>query len=346
MRPSVRNFLITLVSSILIFGAIAFFVVRLATSNQAGGASGEGGEGAEATTFDPANPYPDALNIEGNSFTVCLIGTDYNPSSFLTDQEYWNNEYLRSVGMQPEGEKALWVPNPSSVNADAIVLLRFDKEHAECVVSSIPTNTEVSKGGMGVALGSLYDSGGPEEICNRVFGLTSLKPDYYAVLNLEEYEKVMNNLGSVEFEVPFDMNYTDPSQDLRIDLKKGDKNLNSEKSEQLLRFSGNGETARSDRIADFLSAVLDQKFVSLKDGKLTNLFDAVAADLTTDFGEQDLIEHSSLILAVPDMDITVISYPGQTETYDGVEYFAPNSEEAYKLFAKYKVNYYPEESEK
>ena len=32
------------------------------------------------------------------------------------------------------------------------MLLRFDKEHAECVVSSIPTNTEVSKGGMGVAL--------------------------------------------------------------------------------------------------------------------------------------------------------------------------------------------------
>lgn len=43
-------------------------------------------------------------------------------------------------------------------------------------------------------------------------------------------------LGGVYFDVPVDMKYDDPSQNLHINLKKGYQLLDGDKVEQLLRF--------------------------------------------------------------------------------------------------------------
>ncbi len=40
----------------------------------------------------------------------------------------------------------------------------------------------------------------------------------------------------MEFNVPIDMKYDDPTQDLHIDLKAGVQKLNGDKAEQLLRW--------------------------------------------------------------------------------------------------------------
>lgn len=344
MRPSIRNFFVTLISSILIFGLIAFFIIQIAASPGGSSSSSGSGEEAEYTFIDRSNPYPNSINVASDSFTLLLIGTDKKPSAFLPMEEFYNFNYLRSIGQEPEGEHALWVTAPDTVNADAIVLIRFDKENAELLISSIPSNTEIVVSGMSVTLGSIYDSIGPEELCNRVFALTSLPIDYYAVLDLENFGDVMSTVGEISYEIPFDMQYTDPTQDLKIDLKKGTKNLTPDEAEQLLRYSGNGETARAERIGDFISTVVYEKISGNKDG-IQSLFDKLISKVSTNFTETDFVERSSLITAIDQMNIKVLKMPGKTETYDGVEFFAPDKTESYIQFKKYKPNYYPTESE-
>ena len=43
------------------------------------------------------------------------------------------------------------------------------------------------------------------------------------VLELAAFERLVDLMGGVKFDVPMDMYYSDPSQDLYIDLKAGEQ---------------------------------------------------------------------------------------------------------------------------
>ena len=61
--------------------------------------------------------------------------------------------------------------------------------------------------------------------------------NYYARINLEGFRNIIDILGGVEFNVPFDMLYDDPAQNLHISLEKGLQILDGVKAEQLVRFN-------------------------------------------------------------------------------------------------------------
>ena len=56
------------------------------------------------------------------------------------------------------------------------------------------------------------------------------------VIDNQALIELVDVIGGVEFEVPIDMNYDDPTQDLHIHLNKGMQTIDGEKAEQLLRF--------------------------------------------------------------------------------------------------------------
>ena len=43
--------------------------------------------------------------------------------------------------------------------------------------------------------------------------------DYWAVINLEGFSNIVDSIGGVEIDIPFDMDYDDPIQNLHIHLK-------------------------------------------------------------------------------------------------------------------------------
>ena len=56
------------------------------------------------------------------------------------------------------------------------------------------------------------------------------------VIDNQALIKLVDVVGGVDFYVPMDMKYDDPSQDLYINLKEGQQTLNGDKAEQLLRY--------------------------------------------------------------------------------------------------------------
>lgn len=130
---------------------------------------------------------------------------------------------------------------------DTIIIGTYDPKNQTASLLSIPRDTFVGKNpksGTGSdKINSLYQKG-PEKTLEKVNEITGLDIKYYMVIDNQALIKLVDVIGGVEFNVPINMKYDDPSQNLHINLKKGLQTLDGDKAEQLLRFrKGNkGET--------------------------------------------------------------------------------------------------------
>ena len=59
---------------------------------------------------------------------------------------------------------------------------------------------------------------GMEQLLMRVEEIIGFRPDGYVLVDLSVFEKLVDTMGGVTFNVPVDMHYEDPSQGLSINL--------------------------------------------------------------------------------------------------------------------------------
>lgn len=127
---------------------------------------------------------------------------------------------------------------------DTIIVGTYDPKNQKASLLSIPRDTFVGKniktGGGNDKINALYQRS-PEKTLEAVNKVTGLDIKYYVVVDNQALMKLVDTIGGVEFDVPRDMKYDDPSQDLHINLKKGLQTINGEKAEQLLRFRHNND---------------------------------------------------------------------------------------------------------
>ena len=122
---------------------------------------------------------------------------------------------------------------------DTIIVATYDPKIQKASLLSIPRDTFVGKNpqtGTGSdKINALYQKS-PEKTLAKVNELTGLDIKYYMVIDNQALIKLVDVIGGVDFYVPIDMVYDDPSQDLHINLKEGQQKLNGDKAEQLLRY--------------------------------------------------------------------------------------------------------------
>jgi anionic cell wall polymer biosynthesis LytR-Cps2A-Psr (LCP) family protein len=105
---------------------------------------------------------------------------------------------------------------------------------------------------------------------------------------LREYKTWVDMVGGIYFNVPVDMHYVDPTQNLTIDLEAGYQLLDGQKAMQVVRFrqdntgAGYGDTGRAHTQQEFLKAMLSQVLseASLKD--VPNLVDILRSYVEID----------------------------------------------------------------
>ena len=107
-------------------------------------------------------------------------------------------------------------------------------------------------------INSMYYYKGAEGLKNAVANIIGLPVDYYAIVNLDIFEDLVDALGGVEVNVPYNMNYDDYAAGLRIHLKEGPQLLDGEQAGGFVRFrrTERGDFDRIDRVKDLASAML------------------------------------------------------------------------------------------
>lgn len=123
---------------------------------------------------------------------------------------------------------------------DFIMLGQYDPNTREIALLSIPRDTHVDNSVDG-KINSLYMGKYPEKVTKKVGEITGIEVQHYLVFNTKILRQLVDEIGGVTFDVPINMNYDDPAQNLYIHLKKGTQLLTGSKAEQLVRFRHNND---------------------------------------------------------------------------------------------------------
>lgn len=157
--------------------------------------------------------------------------------------------------------------------------------------------------------------------------------DYYAMIDLDGFKKVIDELGGIELEVEKRMRYSDPTQDLNIDLYPGLQTLNGEQAMGYARFRSDaeGDFGRIKRQQKLIKAVMDQSLSFRSATKFTDLVKIVGDHFKTDLTRTDMLKILNTYHAATGENLTSIPVEGVPFMLNGVSYVDVSSEERARL---------------
>lgn len=164
--------------------------------------------------------------------------------------------------------------------------------------------------------------------------LLGIDIDHYVKINIDGFKSVVDMIGGVEVDVPQDMYYVDPYQDLYINLKAGLQTLNGDEAEQLVRFRSypQGDVQRVQVQQLFLKAFL-KKMIDPQT-MLTNLTDYIKAAyeyVDTDISLTDALKYVGYIKDIDVNNVNMQTIPGSGQYIGSVSYFVTDKAEAREL---------------
>lgn len=111
-----------------------------------------------------------------------------------------------------------------------------------------------------------WDDRALQDVKEIVSVITGLEIDYVTSIDVHKFVKLVDIVDGVEFDVPRNMYYNDPVQNLHINLKKGPQLLDGKKAEGLVRFRSTtwSDLQRIQMQQEFMVA-LSNKILSIKD---------------------------------------------------------------------------------
>lgn len=229
---------------------------------------------------------------------------------------------------------------------DTIILCTYNPQSQTAAMLSIPRDTFVGKS-TSTAKGSdkinaLY-SKGVEKTVSAVENITDVEIDYYIVVNTNALIEIIDIIGGVEFDVPIDMKYDDPTQDLHIDLKAGKQLINGQKAEQLLRFRhnndgssypaeyGDNDYGRMRTQRDFITATIKQSINIKNLFKANTITKTIFKNIETNMKKEDLYKYIPAVANFNMENIVSEQLPGESEKCNGLWFFLHNKTQTKKV---------------
>lgn len=212
------------------------------------------------------------------------------------------------------------------VRSDVNMLFSVDAKNKTIKLLSIPRDTriELPNGSHAKINSCIGKENGDELLIETVKELTGLPINHFCKVNFEALRNIIDILGGVEFDVPIDMDYDDPAQDLHIHLKAGPQVLNGEDAEGLLRFrSGyaNADLGRIDTQQAFLKELINQKMRPKYIFKAFPVIKEITENLDTDMSAMFIAKYAWKLRDSDKTEFDSYTLPGYPKTISGVSFF-------------------------
>lgn len=240
------------------------------------------------------------------------------------------------MGARKDGVSTILIMGTDSGNArtDTLMLLTLDQPNGQATLVSIPRDTLVNGSYTVPKINSVYgaNNGGQEGIemvLTRVSQCISYRPDGYLLLSLDTFVDFVDALGGVTFDVPTDMFYNDPSQDLYIALNSGLQTLTGEEAMGLVRFRSGYADADLGRVQvqrQFLSALMEQAASLNGILKSPELLQILLSGAQTDLTAGNLLWLAKAALSVDLGNVKTATLPGSSRMIGDGSYYVLDPE--------------------
>ena len=188
--------------------------------------------------------------------------------------------------------------------ADTIMIGVFDTGSKTASLISVPRDTLVAVGG-GRKINSVYAMGGAQRMREVLEAVLAIPIDFYVEVELEAFSAIVNEVGGVWFDVPMDMDYEDPYQDLFIHVKQGYQLLDGEQALGVMRFrSGyaSQDLGRTQTQRAFLAAMVEQAITLSNATKVGALIRILNTHVSSDMPLEDMVYFATQAVG---MDLSV-----------------------------------------
>ncbi len=231
--------------------------------------------------------YPKTL-VNENSINVLLIGPDVSGANY---------DSLMIVSIDEKSNEVKLINLPRDIYIDYSKELKNELKKAWSSYNKSKGIYKINAAHtIGKKLEYKKDSGrfgNPEydftaDLIEEVFGIYI---DDFVYVKPSSFRRIVDYFGGVEIDVPYLMKYSDPTQDLKINIKKGLQTLNGAQAEGFVRFrQGVDEKGKSVSIGDierkknqvtFVKAFMDQHLTLKNIGKFITIFNDMHEYVTT-----------------------------------------------------------------
>jgi len=236
-----------------------------------------------------------------------------------------------SLGARKSGCSTILIAgtDKGGYRTDTMMLLSVDRSNRQLSLVSIPRDTLVYCEYSVPKINSAYGwagggEAGMEELMKRVTEIIGFEPDGYVVMDLDGFEQLVDLMGGVDFNVPVDMKYSDPSQDLNIDLKAGEQHLDGKQAMQVVRFRSGYATADLGRVSvqrDFVTAALRQ-WLSVKNiYKAPAVLNLLKKYTNSDMSSGNYVWLAEMALICDRSKVSTVTLPGAATYIAGGSYY-------------------------
>ena len=228
--------------------------------------------------------------------------------------------------------------------ADTIMLASINSDDKTVKILSIPRDTRVKVGSHNVKINSTMGYKRREELMiEKVKEITKMPIHYYAEVDFAGFIEIMDILGGVDYDVPFDMDYDDPYQNLSIHLKAGMQHLNGKECHDYVRFRQNnkgtppgnyalGDPGRIEAQQAFLKEIIRQKLNFKYLVQAPRLAKSIFKYVTTNFTVSDGLKYVKKLRKMDiENDVKSFVLPGGSKTIYGASYYIYDAEKTAEL---------------
>jgi LCP family protein required for cell wall assembly len=219
--------------------------------------------------------------------------------------------------------------------ADSIIVATFNPELKTMKMLSIPRDTRVyipSKDKKDKINHSYND--GKEATIETVEEFLDIPIDYYATVNFEGFKAIIDEIGGVEVDVPFDFwEYTDTYPRKKIYFKEGKQSLNGEEALAYARMrkrDPRGDFGRNDRQKEIIKAAFDSLMKPSNILKIDDIADHVGDNVETNVKVKEGIAFTVKYKDFGSNKIDTLTLEG-SDDYNGTYYFVPNKDSVEKI---------------
>ena len=256
---------------------------------------------------------------------------EFDPSLYEEDPNVPDDEDVELV--RKEGVYTFVLAGTNDdYNTDTIMLGQVDANNDTATLVSIPRDTMVDVNIKYKKINNAYGRAGMDELRRLLGEVTGIYPDYYCLVNMEDFIEIVDVIGGVDFNVPYDMYHADVDPKYHIDLKAGYQTLDGKKAIQLVRFRGTSanDYGRMEVQRDFLKAVGKKMVTEFSLSQASGMIEVMAKSIETNMPVKDMIWFFINVATTMDFDTGLVFdvMPGTTTgRYNGQDYVYLDAEQ-------------------
>ncbi|MDT1096369.1 LCP family protein [Staphylococcus pseudintermedius] len=213
-----------------------------------------------------------------------------------------------------------------NARTDAMILSTMNPDKHQIRLVSIPRDTlsYIPEVGYYDKITHAHAYGGPEASMRTVEAYLNVPVDYYVRINMEAFAKTVDELGGIEYDVPYDLNEPNTMDKGRIKLKKGKQQLNGDEVLAVTRTrKQDSDLKRGQRQMEVLKILFKKAQDTKSLHKLDDIIEIVGKNSKHNLSYSEIKALATNYLA-NDVDIQSQQLKGENELLNGIYYINPD----------------------